>query len=97
MFVCLTAGTSASLLSGSNAAGGEGGAQDDSSLPIWSRKLQNVSTPQFDWGCFPFIRSHRCIYLDRISSACPSSTLVDSGTVLASRTARPSWKMALMP
>lgn len=40
MFVCLTAGTSVSLLPGSSAAGGEGGdTQDDSSLPIWSRKL----------------------------------------------------------
>lgn len=42
MFMCLTAGTSASLLSGSNAAGGEGETQDDSSLPIWSRKLQKA-------------------------------------------------------
>lgn len=42
MFVCLTAGTSASLLSGSNAAGGE--TQVDSSLPIWSRKLQKAES-----------------------------------------------------
>lgn len=44
MFVCLTAGTSASLLSGSNAAGGEGETQDDSSLPIWSRKLEKAES-----------------------------------------------------
>lgn len=42
MFVCLTAGTSVSLLPGSNAAGGDGDTQDDSSLPIWSRKLQKA-------------------------------------------------------
>lgn len=40
MFVCLTAGTSVSLLPGSSAAGGEGETDGDSSLPIWSRKLQ---------------------------------------------------------
>lgn len=42
MVVCRTAGASVSLLPGSNAAGGEDDAQgeDDSSLPIWSRKLQ---------------------------------------------------------
>lgn len=41
MFVCLTAGISVSLLLllVSNAAGGEDGTQDDSSLPTWSRKL----------------------------------------------------------
>lgn len=29
--------------------------------------------------------------------ACPSSVLADSWSALASSTARPSWKMALMP
>lgn len=43
MFVCLAAGASPSLLPGSTAAGGEGETQDDSSLPIWSRKLQKAS------------------------------------------------------
>lgn len=43
MFVCLTAGTSVSLLLlASSAAGGEDGTQDDSSLPTWSRKLQST-------------------------------------------------------
>lgn len=43
MFVCLTAGTSVSLLLlVSSAAGGEDGTQDDSSLPTWSRKLQST-------------------------------------------------------
>lgn len=40
MFVCLTEGQSGSL--GSGAAGGEGETHDDSSLPIWSRKLQKA-------------------------------------------------------
>lgn len=40
MFVSLTAGISASLLLVSSEAGGEDGAQYDSSHPTWSRKLK---------------------------------------------------------
>lgn len=44
MLVCLAGAPSGSLLLlGSGAAGGEGGeTQDDSSLSIWSRKLQEA-------------------------------------------------------
>lgn len=42
MLVCLAGGASGSPLLGSGAAGGEGETQDDSSLPIWSRKLQEA-------------------------------------------------------
>lgn len=40
MVVGRTAGRPVSPLPGSKAAGGEGDTQDDSSPPIWSRKLQ---------------------------------------------------------
>lgn len=55
MFVCLTARTSVSLLLVSNAAGGEDGTQDDSSLPTWSRKLPN--TEQSRSIPFPLFRN----------------------------------------
>lgn len=42
MLVCLAGALSGSLLLGSGTAGGEGETRDDSSLPIWSRKLQEA-------------------------------------------------------
>lgn len=48
--------------------------------------------------CFEFCFTSKLqTYPVRIISACPSSVLDESSAALASSTARPSWKMALIP
>lgn len=87
MLVCLAGAPSGSLLLGSGVAGGEGETGDDSSLPIWSRKLQEAKKR------YPHLR------LSRTTSFLTAASLTWSGSGVPGRhhrwcTAAPCWPPA---